>query len=66
MKKFKYIYYIDQTTLSDRIIYVNNENDVQYDEDFIRRHTNHHQAEFSSHIFFFIDNRNFKGKDIPF
>jgi hypothetical protein len=65
-RQFKYIYHIDQSNGSDRILYVLAENDVQYDEEFFTRHSDLYKEEFASKVFFFIDNRNVIGKDIPF
>jgi len=63
---FHYIYHIDQTDGSDRVLYVNSENDVQFDEEFYKHLFKKHGAALREKIFFFIDNRNVIGKDIPF
>ena len=34
--RYRYIYHIDQTDGSDRVLYVNSDNDVQFDEEFYK------------------------------
>ena len=35
-KKFSYLYYIDRIYCSDRVISLENDNDIQYDEEFYK------------------------------
>ena len=64
--RFHYVYHIDQTDGSDRVLSINSENDVRYDEEFYKRLCNTYGDGLRDRIFFFIDNRNVIGKDIPF
>ncbi|CAE8670279.1 unnamed protein product [Polarella glacialis] len=64
--RFKYIYHIDQTNCSDRMLYLNSDNDVQFDEEFYKYLCKSYGAKLREKVFFFIDNRNVIGKDIPF
>jgi hypothetical protein len=64
--QFHFIYHIDQTDNSDRVMYLKSENDVQYDEEFYKHLCREYGPELRDRIFFFVDNRNVIGKDIPF
>ncbi len=63
---FQYIYHIDQVDNSDRILSISSENDVQYNEEFYRNGCKVHGKSLREVTFFFVDNRNVIGKDIPF
>lgn len=64
--RFHYVYHIDQTDSSDRVLSMNSDNDVRYDEEFYKRLCNTYGEGLRDRIFFFVDNRNVIGKDIPF
>lgn len=64
--RFKYIYHIDPADNRDRVLYIQSENDAQYDEEFYNHMCNTYDADLRDKIFFFVDNRNVIGKDIPF
>ena len=65
-ERFHYIYHIDQTDGGDRVLYLNSDNDVQFDDEFYKFLCKTHGASLRERVFFFIDNRNVIGKDIPF
>lgn len=60
--RFHYIYHIDQTDSSDRVLCVNSDNDVQYDEEFYKFLCKKYGKGLREKIFFFVDNRNVIGK----
>jgi hypothetical protein len=64
--RFKYIYHIDPADNRDRVLCIQSENDAQYDEEFYNHMCNTYDAGMRDKIFFFVDNRNVIGKDIPF
>jgi len=64
--RFHYIYHIDQTDSSDRMLCINSDNDVQFDEEFYKHLCKTYGANLREKVFFFIDNRNYIGKDVPF
>ena len=64
--RFQYLYHIDPVTNCDRVLCINSDNDVQYDEEFYRYLCKTYGASLRDRIFFFVDNRNVIGKDIPF
>ncbi len=64
--KFKYIYYIDQVDCSDRILYIDNENDVFYDEELFKFLCLDYGSKLNEKVFFFIDNRNVIGNIFHF
>eukprot|EP00658_Telonema_sp_P-2_P017088 TRINITY_DN16619_c0_g1_i6.p1 TRINITY_DN16619_c0_g1~~TRINITY_DN16619_c0_g1_i6.p1 ORF type:complete len:697 (+),score=215.83 TRINITY_DN16619_c0_g1_i6:177-2267(+) len=64
--RYKYIYHIDQADCTDRVLYLNSDTDVQFDEEFYKYLCNTYGSQLSEKVFFFIDNRNVIGKDIPF
>ena len=64
--RFHYLYHIDQSDNSDRVLCIKTGNDVQYDEEFYKHLCKTYGADLRNHIFFFVDNRNVIGKDIPF
>jgi hypothetical protein len=64
--KFDYIYHIDQTDNSDRVLCMSTENDVPYDEEFYKHLCKTYGEDLRDRIFFFVDNRNVIGKDIPY
>ena len=51
---------------SDRILSVSSDNDVQFDEEFYKFLCKTYGAGLRDKVFFFVDNRNVIGKDIPF
>ena len=63
---FRYIYHIDQTDGSDRVLYLDSDTDVQFDEEFYKYLCNTYGERLRDKVFFFVDNRNVIGKDIPF
>lgn len=63
---FHYLYHIGQTDNSDRVLCLKTGNDIQYDEEFYKYLCKTYGADLRDHIFFFVDNRNVIGKDIPF
>lgn len=64
--RFHYLYHIDQSDNSDRVLCIKTGNDVQYDEEFYKHLCKTYGVNLRNHIFFFVDNRNVIGKDIPF
>jgi hypothetical protein len=64
--RFHYIYHINQTDASDRVLCLNSNNDVQFDEEFYKFLCKTYGANLREKVFFFVDNRNVIGKDIPF
>mmetsp|Transcript_31959 Transcript_31959/g.48617 ORF Transcript_31959/g.48617 Transcript_31959/m.48617 type:complete len:1929 (-) Transcript_31959:223-6009(-) len=65
-ERFKFVYHIDPADNRDRVLCINSENDAQYDEEFYNYMCNTYGASMRDKIFFFVDNRNVIGKDIPF
>jgi len=65
-ERFLYVYHIDTNDNSDRVLCLRSENDVQYDEEFYKYMCNTYEADLRDKIFFFVDNRNVIGKDVPF
>lgn len=63
---FHYVYHIDQSNNSDRVQCIRTGNDVQYDEEFYKFLCKTYGKNLRDRIFFFVDNRNVIGKDIPF
>eukprot|EP00746_Dinoflagellata_sp_MGD_P124033 gnl/MRDRNA2_/MRDRNA2_58642_c0_seq1.p1 gnl/MRDRNA2_/MRDRNA2_58642_c0~~gnl/MRDRNA2_/MRDRNA2_58642_c0_seq1.p1 ORF type:complete len:1612 (+),score=292.79 gnl/MRDRNA2_/MRDRNA2_58642_c0_seq1:504-4838(+) len=63
---FHFIYHIDQADSSDRVLCINSDNDVQFDEEFYKHLCKTYGADLRHRVFFFVDNRNVIGKDIPF
>ena len=51
---------------SDRVLSVNSDNAVQFDEEFYKFLCKKYGAQLRDKVFFFVDNRNVIGKDIPF
>ena len=64
--QFHYIYHIDQVDSSDRVLSLTSDNDVQFDEEFYKNLCDTYGARLRERVFFFVDNRNVIGKDIPF
>ena len=64
--RFHYLYHIDQSDNSDRVLCIKTGNDIQYDEEFYKFLYKTYGADLRDRIFFFVDNRNVIGKDIPF
>lgn len=58
---FHYIYHIDQTDGSDRMLCIRTNNDVAFDEEFYKHLCRTYGASLSAKIFFFVDNRNYIG-----
>jgi len=63
---FHYIYHIDQSDGSDRMLCIKSKNDVTFDEEFYRDLCKRYGADLRHKIFFFVDNRNYIGKDVPY
>lgn len=63
---FHYIYHIDQTDGSDRMLCIKSKNDVTFDEEFYKFLCRSYGAKLREKVFFFIDNRNYIGKDVPY
>lgn len=63
---FHYIYHIDQTDGSDRMLCIKSNNDVTFDEEFYKFLCRSYGANLRERVFFFIDNRNYIGKDVPY
>lgn len=64
--QFKYIYHIDQKDGSDRILFLESDNEVPFDQEFYKNLCNNYDKGLAQKVFFFIDNRNVTGKDVPF
>jgi len=64
--RFHYVYHIDQSDGSDRVLAVDSDNDVQFDDEFYKFLCSTYGAGLREKVFFFVDNRNVIGKDIPF
>ena len=64
--KFHYVYHIGKADSTDRVLSVNSDNDVQFDEEFYKFLVKKYGARMREKVFFFIDNRNVIGKDVPF
>eukprot|EP01094_Clydonella_sp_ATCC50884_P018479 TRINITY_DN341_c0_g1_i1.p1 TRINITY_DN341_c0_g1~~TRINITY_DN341_c0_g1_i1.p1 ORF type:complete len:2401 (-),score=1116.71 TRINITY_DN341_c0_g1_i1:178-7182(-) len=64
--RFHYIYHIHQSDSSDRVLSVGSDNDVQFDEEFYKFLCKKYGAGLRERVFFFVDNRNVIGKDVPF
>ncbi len=65
-ERFHFLYHIDQADGGDRVLYMDSDNDVQFDEEFYKHLCKTYGATLRERVFFFIDNRNVIGKDIPF
>jgi len=63
---FEYVYHIDQSTGGDRVLAFASDNDVQFDEEFYKSLCASHGHKLRDAVFFFVDNRNVIGKDVPF
>lgn len=63
---FHYIYHIDQSDGSDRMLCIKSKNDVTFDEEFYKHLCRSYGAKLREKVFFFIDNRNYIGKDVPY
>ena len=64
--RFAFIYHIDQADSSDRVLFMDSDTDVQYDEEFYKHLCQLYGADLREKVFFFVDNRNVIGKDVPF
>ena len=64
--RFHFLYHIDQADGADRVLYMDSDNDVQFDEEFYKHLCKTYGAALRERVFFFVDNRNVIGKDIPF
>eukprot|EP00937_MAST-01D_sp_MAST-1D-sp2_P002830 g2830.t1 len=64
--RFHYVYHIGQADSSDRVLSVRSDQDVQFDEEFYKALCKSYGAALRERVFFFVDNRNVIGKDIPF
>ena len=60
--RFHYVYHIEQADNSDRVLHMNSDNDVLYDEEFYRYLCSQYGAPLRERVFFFVDNRNVIGK----
>ena len=60
--RFHYVYHIGQADNSDRVLYMNSDNDVLYDEEFYPYLCSQYGASLRDRVFFFVDNRNVIGK----
>ena len=65
-ERFHFLYHIDQADGGDRVLYMDSDNDVQFDEEFYKHLCKTYGAALRERVFFFIDNRNVIGKDVPF
>lgn len=63
---FHYIYHIDQTDGSDRMLCIKSQNDVNFDEENYKYLCRSYGEKLREKVFFFIDNRNYIGKDVPY
>jgi hypothetical protein len=63
---FHYVYHIDQTDNSDRVLCLETANDSCFDEEWYKFGLKRYGKELPRRVFFFIDNRNVIGKDVPF
>lgn len=63
---FQFIYHINQADGGDRVLAMHSDNDVQFDEEFFKHMCKVYGASLRERVFFFVDNRNVIGKDIPF
>jgi hypothetical protein len=50
----------------DRVLCLDSDNDVPFDEEFYKHLCGQHGALLNTKVFFFVDNRNVIGKDVPF
>jgi hypothetical protein len=64
--RFAFIYHIDPVDNSDRVLSVASENDQLFDTEFYKHACKAHGKDLPDRIFFFVDNRNVIGRDIPF
>ena len=64
--RFHYVYHIDQVDSSDRVLSISSDNDVAMDEEFYKYLCQKYGSKLREKVFFFIDNRNVIGKDVPF
>ena len=63
---FSHVYHISPTDGGDRVLSLTDDSDVVFDEEFYNMMCNAHGAAMRDKIFFFVDNRNVIGKDVPF
>ncbi len=64
--RFDYVYHIAPGDGGDRVLAVDSDGDVQFDEEFYGHLQQRHGATLREKLFFFLDNRNVIGKDVPF
>ena len=64
--RFHYLYHIDQTDKSYRVLCIKTGNDIPYDEELYKFLFKTYGENLRDRVFFFVDNRNVIGKDIPF
>ena len=55
--RFKYIYHIDPIDGGDRVLYLDSDTDVQFDEEFYKHLCNTYGPTLTQKVFFFVDNR---------
>jgi len=65
-ERFHYIYHIDQVDNTDRVLSMSSENDMPFDDEFYNFACKAYGKNLRDRIFFFVDNRNVIGKDIPY
>ncbi len=63
---FHYIYHIDQSDGSDRLLCIKSKNDIMFDEEAYKFLCRTYGAKLREKVFFFVDNRNYIGKDVPY
>ena len=63
---FSYVYHIHPADGGDRVLSTADDADVPYDEEFYNHLCATHGAKLRERVFFFVDNRNVIGKDVPF
>ena len=64
--RFHYVYHIAPADSSDRVLCINSDYDVRFDEEFFKFLVKTYGVSLREKVFFFVDNRNVIGKDIPF
>jgi hypothetical protein len=63
---YRYVYHVDPTDGGDRILCCSTSTDVPFDEEFYKYLVTEYQERLPEVVFFFVDNRNVIGKDVPF
>jgi len=65
-ERFRYVYHVDPTDGGDRILCCKTSTDLPFDEEFYKFLVNEYGSSLPDVVFFFVDNRNVIGKDVPF